>query len=286
MTDATHRHLCVLSADLNQDELDVLIEVADGLKRGRDAYGPLDIATDRRDFDAEAQDELRDFVVYRAIAALKKRRAERAALLADLDVLAANERGAHVENLHAVAIDAWGKVIVRSPSARPPGGDYVRPRPAPNPPEVNARHREEYERDVEPLRERPRTACTDHAACEPECAFRIEIEGELLDGFNLCMHDNRAQYCPDVGCRKGFAQLGWEDPAGRIHAPQARYSEEHTATAASGNYAGTVTAGPPPSYLIGVDPLAVTGVEDSAPLAVEPEKSIAIAPPVANTEGE
>lgn len=113
--EATHRHLCVLAADLNQDELDVAIEVVDGLKRGRGPYGPLVIADDRRDFDAEMQDELRDFVVYRAIAKLKRQREQRVAIVE----AAARELHGDGDGSVPTPIDAWGKVIVRSRHARP-----------------------------------------------------------------------------------------------------------------------------------------------------------------------
>lgn len=60
---------------LGPDELEVLAEVATGLQRGRAIYGELRIDTDARDFDREAADEARDFAVYVAAAAIKRRRA-------------------------------------------------------------------------------------------------------------------------------------------------------------------------------------------------------------------
>lgn len=60
---------------LGPDELEVLAEVAAGLQRGRGVYGELRIDTDRRDHDREALDEVRDGLVYAAIAFIKRRRA-------------------------------------------------------------------------------------------------------------------------------------------------------------------------------------------------------------------
>lgn len=66
--------LCEL---LGGDELEVLELVAHGLARGRPLYGELAIATDRRDFRAEAGDELRDSLVYIACELLRLRRGRR-----------------------------------------------------------------------------------------------------------------------------------------------------------------------------------------------------------------
>lgn len=60
---------------LGPDELEVLSEVAAGLQRGRGVYGELRIDSDTRDHDREALDEVRDGLVYAAIAAIKRRRA-------------------------------------------------------------------------------------------------------------------------------------------------------------------------------------------------------------------
>ncbi len=49
--------------------------VADGLRDGLTVYGPLDVATDPRDLDAEADKELRDALIYRLAAWLRRRRA-------------------------------------------------------------------------------------------------------------------------------------------------------------------------------------------------------------------
>lgn len=59
---------------LGADELAVLELVAQGLARGRAVYGELKVATDRRDFRAEAGDELRDAIVYSAAELLRLQR--------------------------------------------------------------------------------------------------------------------------------------------------------------------------------------------------------------------
>lgn len=53
------------------DELRVLVWVAEGIHQGRTVYGPMDLASDNRDFRAEQRQELRDFLVYAAAEALK-----------------------------------------------------------------------------------------------------------------------------------------------------------------------------------------------------------------------
>ena len=49
---------------LSAEELDVLLAVAEGLMTGRQVYGPLDPAKDRRDFVNETLEEVRDALVY------------------------------------------------------------------------------------------------------------------------------------------------------------------------------------------------------------------------------
>lgn len=63
-------------AQLGADELVVVGEMIGRLVAGRAQYGELRLATDQRDWDAEASDELRDFLIYRAIA--RSRRAGKA----------------------------------------------------------------------------------------------------------------------------------------------------------------------------------------------------------------
>jgi NTP pyrophosphatase (non-canonical NTP hydrolase) len=59
---------------LGEDEVEVLAEVAEGLAKGRRAYGELRVEGDRRDFDREALDEVRDGLAYAAMAAIRRRR--------------------------------------------------------------------------------------------------------------------------------------------------------------------------------------------------------------------
>lgn len=46
------------------DELRVLARVLDGIERGREQYGPLDIERDVRDWRREGADEMRDWLFY------------------------------------------------------------------------------------------------------------------------------------------------------------------------------------------------------------------------------
>jgi len=55
----------------------VLAEVARRLVAGQRLYGQLDLARDRRDWTAEAGEELADAAVYLAIRALQRRRGAR-----------------------------------------------------------------------------------------------------------------------------------------------------------------------------------------------------------------
>jgi hypothetical protein len=59
---------------LGEDEIAVLEQVAVGLAAGRKVYGELVLATDRRDFRAEAGAELRDAIVYSAAELLRLQR--------------------------------------------------------------------------------------------------------------------------------------------------------------------------------------------------------------------
>ncbi len=63
--DFAHR-LTTLCAELGTDELRVLVLVAERLAKGRQRYGELHIASDRRDFRIEAVEELADACVYLA----------------------------------------------------------------------------------------------------------------------------------------------------------------------------------------------------------------------------
>lgn len=63
-----------LTEGLAGDELAVLEAVADRLRVGRERYGQLVIDPDTRDWDREATEELLDFLVYRAIAQIRRDR--------------------------------------------------------------------------------------------------------------------------------------------------------------------------------------------------------------------
>ena len=66
--------LVAIADKLGPDELAVLEMIAVGLARGRTIYGELRVDTDRRDFRAEAVEELRDTLVYVAAELLRLRR--------------------------------------------------------------------------------------------------------------------------------------------------------------------------------------------------------------------
>lgn len=66
-------------AQLGPDEIEVVLEVATGLRRGRAVYGELTLATDPRDLEREALDEVRDGLVYAAMGAVRRRRAREVA---------------------------------------------------------------------------------------------------------------------------------------------------------------------------------------------------------------
>ena len=79
---AHERRLALLSTidqhaqDLNEDELLVLANVAEGLATGKREIGDLDLVQDRRDWILEMREEVRDALVYMAadIERLKKLR--------------------------------------------------------------------------------------------------------------------------------------------------------------------------------------------------------------------
>lgn len=54
--------------DLHEDELRVLLRIADRLADGQHRYGILRLETDRRDWDNEARAEALDLAVYMACA--------------------------------------------------------------------------------------------------------------------------------------------------------------------------------------------------------------------------
>jgi hypothetical protein len=66
------RELVGVAAELGDDELRVLVRIADRLQGGMSQYGELRIAVDRREFrKTEARQEIEDALVYLACAWLK-----------------------------------------------------------------------------------------------------------------------------------------------------------------------------------------------------------------------
>lgn len=66
--------LAAIAEQLGPDELAVLEAVAEGLSRGRGVYGELRLGVDRRDFRAEAAEELRDALAYVGAELVRLRR--------------------------------------------------------------------------------------------------------------------------------------------------------------------------------------------------------------------
>lgn len=62
-----------IAETLAPDEQLVLLEVAQRLALGRQVYGPLAIADDRRDMIQEAHEELLDGAIYLAVATIRRR---------------------------------------------------------------------------------------------------------------------------------------------------------------------------------------------------------------------
>jgi len=60
-----------LAQQLAPDELAVLLLVAERLAKGRERYGALNLATDRRCFEIEALEEAADGLVYAAAALMR-----------------------------------------------------------------------------------------------------------------------------------------------------------------------------------------------------------------------
>ncbi len=71
---ALHTVLDATVEFLNVDEMEVLVEVAQGLVRGQKVYGYMDLDNDDRNSVSEGCDELRDCLVYVAAALRKLRR--------------------------------------------------------------------------------------------------------------------------------------------------------------------------------------------------------------------
>jgi hypothetical protein len=58
----------------SDDERDVLERILDGIEKGREVYGPMQLADDPRDLEAEADDEARDWLIYRSMRAVQRDR--------------------------------------------------------------------------------------------------------------------------------------------------------------------------------------------------------------------
>ena len=65
---------------LNLDEVEVVDQVLMRVVKGRNEHGPLDLATDARNWDEEAGEEVLDLMAYRAMRAINQRRAKLAAI--------------------------------------------------------------------------------------------------------------------------------------------------------------------------------------------------------------
>lgn len=76
---ALARSICARVCDARRsfDELRVIDRVLQGIERGADEYGPLDIARDGRIWDREAEQELRDLLFYLAAQFIAARDIER-----------------------------------------------------------------------------------------------------------------------------------------------------------------------------------------------------------------
>lgn len=60
--------LAVILLSVNEDELRVILRFARRINGGRKLYGPLNLATDTRDFGKEIQEEMLDASAYACMA--------------------------------------------------------------------------------------------------------------------------------------------------------------------------------------------------------------------------
>jgi hypothetical protein len=67
------RRLLELAEQLGSDEQAVLLLIAERMTRGRQQYGTLHVAIDRRCFPQEALEEAADGLVYAAVALMRGR---------------------------------------------------------------------------------------------------------------------------------------------------------------------------------------------------------------------
>lgn len=59
--------------ECSPDELRVIEYILEGIEHGRRVYGPMNLATDKRDLADEAAQESRDWLTYRAMLAIQRR---------------------------------------------------------------------------------------------------------------------------------------------------------------------------------------------------------------------
>jgi hypothetical protein len=74
--EALARTIAVRLRLCSEDELLVLDDLLIRLEKGRDAYGPLDLANDDRDWDHEEYEEQLDAGLYRSFGRVKRRKAK------------------------------------------------------------------------------------------------------------------------------------------------------------------------------------------------------------------
>lgn len=69
---STREELYAICSDLGDDEIRVMLFVAQRLAMGQAHYGKLDLRRDQRDFVREAAEEGADLMVYAACEALRR----------------------------------------------------------------------------------------------------------------------------------------------------------------------------------------------------------------------
>jgi hypothetical protein len=110
-----HERLTAATADLrrlNADELEAVAYLVTKLLAGSKKHGPLQLATDARDWPSEACEEYADALFYAAFASVQRMR--RTAPLADLAGLAARDQ--FLDPDPDITSDAW---FMRHPLGSP-----------------------------------------------------------------------------------------------------------------------------------------------------------------------
>lgn len=59
-------------SEFSEDERKVIDRIVSGIEKGRAVYGAMDLATEQRDLVAEADDEARDWLIYRAMQRVRE----------------------------------------------------------------------------------------------------------------------------------------------------------------------------------------------------------------------